>query len=204
MLLEKQQNGHFLAVQWLGLWTFTAKGPGLILGWGNKIPQATQCSQKRKKWQKDILRLVSLLKNNETHQDGTEKYPSVNASANPCQSWVNPWPMCAQRISHVWLFAILWTLAHQAPLSMGLSRQEYRSRLPFPGDLPYPGIEPTSSASPALASRFCTKQILSHLGSLQPMWESLEEERIVLMVQRQESVLPGRVQSEFHGGSCHL
>ena len=46
------------------------------------------------------------------------------------------------------LFATSWTVAHQAPLSMGLSRQEYWSGLPFPfsGDLPNPGIEPTSPA----------------------------------------------------------
>ena len=39
-----------------------------------------------------------------------------------------------------------WTVAHQAPQSMGFSRQEYWSRLPFPspGDLPDPGIKPTS------------------------------------------------------------
>ena len=49
-----------------------------------------------------------------------------------------------------------WTAAHQAPLSMGFSRQEYWSGLPFPTpeDLPYPGIEPTSLVSPALAGRF--------------------------------------------------
>ena len=43
---------------------------------------------------------------------------------------------------------IPWTLARQAPLSMGFSRQEYWSGLPFPspGDLPYPGIEPWSPA----------------------------------------------------------
>ena len=42
----------------------------------------------------------------------------------------------------------LWTVAHQAPPSMGFSRQEYWSGLPFPspGDLPDPGIEPSSSA----------------------------------------------------------
>ena len=47
-----------------------------------------------------------------------------------------------------------WTVAHQAPLSVGLSRQEYWSRLlcPAPSDLPDPGIEPGSSASPALAA----------------------------------------------------
>ena len=41
-----------------------------------------------------------------------------------------------------------WTVAHQAPLSMGFSRQEYWSGLPFPspGDLPNPGIEPGSPA----------------------------------------------------------
>ena len=41
-----------------------------------------------------------------------------------------------------------WTVAHQAPLSMGLSRQEYWSGLPSPspGDLPNPGIEPRSPA----------------------------------------------------------
>ena len=48
--------------------------------------------------------------------------------------------------SHVQLFATLWTVAHQAPPSMGFSRQEYWSGLPFPspGDLPDPGIEPRS------------------------------------------------------------
>ena len=49
-------------------------------------------------------------------------------------------------LSHVWLFATLWSIAHQTPLSMGFSRQEYWSGLPFPspGDLPNPGIEPRS------------------------------------------------------------
>ena len=49
-------------------------------------------------------------------------------------------------LSCVWLFAIPWTEAHQAPLSMEFSRPEYWSGLPFPspGDLPNPGIEPGS------------------------------------------------------------
>ena len=49
-------------------------------------------------------------------------------------------------LSRVWLFVTPWTVAHQAPLSMGFSRQEYWSGLPFPspGDLPNPGIEPGS------------------------------------------------------------
>ena len=60
--------------------------------------------------------------------------------------------------SHVQLFATLWTVAHQALLSMGFSRQEYWSGQPFPppGDLPNSGIEPTSLTSPALAGRFFT------------------------------------------------
>ena len=51
-----------------------------------------------------------------------------------------------------------WTVARQAPLSMGFSRQEYWSGLPCPppGDLPNPGIEPVSLTSPALAGRFFT------------------------------------------------
>ena len=51
-------------------------------------------------------------------------------------------------LSHVLLFATLWTVAYQAPPSMGFSRQEYWSGLPFPppGDLPDPGIEPRSPA----------------------------------------------------------
>ena len=53
---------------------------------------------------------------------------------------------------YVRIFATLWTVALQAPLSMELSRQEYWSRLPYlpPGDLPDPGIKPTSPVSPAL------------------------------------------------------
>ena len=60
--------------------------------------------------------------------------------------------------SHVRLFVTLWTVAHQAPLSRGLSRQEYWSGLPCPppGDLPDSGIEPVSLTSPALADEFFT------------------------------------------------
>ena len=49
-------------------------------------------------------------------------------------------------LSHVQLFEIPWTAAYQVPPSMGFSRQEYWSELPFtsPGDLPDPGIEPRS------------------------------------------------------------
>ena len=54
--------------------------------------------------------------------------------------------MCV--LIHVQLFATLWTVACQVPLSMGFFRQEYWSGLPLPppGDLPDPGIKPVSPA----------------------------------------------------------
>ena len=67
--------------------------------------------------------------------------------------------------THVWLFATLRTETHQAPLSMGFSRQEYWSGFPFPppGHLPDPRIKPISAST----SPHC-RQILylvSHMGS---------------------------------------
>ena len=60
--------------------------------------------------------------------------------------------------SPVRLSATPWTVARQAPLSLGCSRQEYWSGLPYPppGDLPDPGIEPASLMSPALKGEFFT------------------------------------------------
>ena len=59
-------------------------------------------------------------------------------------------------------FVTLWTIACQAPLSMGFSSHEYWSVLPCPssGDLPDPGIQPTP---PALAGRFFTSEPLGSL-----------------------------------------
>ena len=56
--------------------------------------------------------------------------------------------VCVKSLIHVRPFATPWTVACQAPLSMGFSGQEYWSGLPFPspGDLPNPGIEPGSRA----------------------------------------------------------
>ena len=60
--------------------------------------------------------------------------------------------------SHVQLFATLWTVAHQIPLSRGFSSQGNWSGLPCPpsGNLPNPGIEPWSLLSPALSGGFFT------------------------------------------------
>ena len=71
----------------------------------------------------------------------------------------------SQSLSRVRLFATPWTVAYQASLSMGFSRQEYWSGLlfPSPGDLPDPGITSSLLVSPALAGGFLTtEQPLSH------------------------------------------
>ena len=70
----------------------------------------------------------------------------------------------AQSLSHVWLFATLWTVARQAPQSIAFFRQEYWSGLPFPSpeDLHDSRTEPMSSVSHALASGFL---LLSHQES---------------------------------------
>ena len=65
--------------------------------------------------------------------------------------------MYAQSLSRVRLFVAPWTVAHQAPLSVEFSRQDYfYSGMPFPppGDLPNPGTELMSFVSPALAGGF--------------------------------------------------
>ena len=61
-------------------------------------------------------------------------------------------------LSSVRLFAAPWTVALQVPLSLGYSRQEYLSGLPYPTPryLPNPGIGPASFMSPGLANMFFT------------------------------------------------
>ena len=88
-------------------------------------------------------------------------------------------------LSHVRLFATSWTVAYQAPPSIGFSRQEYWSGLPFPspGDLPDPGIEPGSPALEANAltseppgkSRTGRPGVLWFMGS-QRVWHDLATE----------------------------
>ena len=73
-------------------------------------------------------------------------------------SIVNQQCVCAQLLSLGRFFVTPWTVAHQAPLSMEFSRQEYWSVFPFPipGYLPDPGIEPVS---PASVGRFFTTEL---------------------------------------------
>ena len=94
-------------------------------------------------------------------------------------------------LSCVQLFAIPSTIAHQAPLFMGVSRQEYWSGFPFPplGDLPDPGIEPTSLVSPALAGNSWP---LCHLGSPMRLKSTL----------KCECIMNRTVAKWFHLNSC--
>ena len=70
--------------------------------------------------------------------------------------------VCAhtQSRSHVQLFVTPWPVAHESPLSVRLSQQEYWSRLMLPSSwiLPDPEIRPVIPEPPALAGRFCTTE----------------------------------------------
>ena len=89
----------------------------------------------------------------------------------------------ARTVSPVQLFATPWTVAHQVPLSMGFSREDYWRGLPFPspGDLPDPGSHPIPPASPALAGRFFTTEPQSfetRLNNRSQMLNYLEKSNI--------------------------
>ena len=79
-------------------------------------------------------------------------------------------------LSHIWLFVIPGTVAHHTPMSIGFSRQEYWSGLPFPspGGLPDPGVEPVS---PALAVDSLPlnhlRNICDYLSSVAPSRRSI-------------------------------
>ena len=101
-------------------------------------------------------------------------HPAHSPSLATQPHWELPWelagrqpmeriygePLCVHELSRVQLCASLWTVARQAPLSMGSSRQEYWRGLPcpLPGDLPNPGIKLASPVSPALAGGFFTTE----------------------------------------------
>ena len=85
----------------------------------------------------------------ESHHLCGVNHPGISAGDplsrhhGPCSEYCE-----VKSLSRVQLFATPWTVAHQAPLSMGFSRQEYWSGVPFPspGDLPNTGTEPRSPA----------------------------------------------------------
>ena len=87
--------------------------------------------------------------------------PDSLINCNSVSMYFHVWDLCHLHAVHVRFSAALWTVAHQAPLSMGFSRQEHWSGLPRPppGDLPHPGIEP---ASPVFQ---VDSLLLNHQGS---------------------------------------
>ena len=95
----------------------------------------------------------------------------------------NPSACCVpSHLSHVLLFATPWTVAHQAPLSMGFFRQEYWSGLPCPppGELPNPGIQRASLMSPELADGFFTTSTT---------WEASLISQVLQPIQASESFI---------------
>ena len=94
--------------------------------------------------------------------------------------------VCAQSLSRVWLSACPWTVALQALLSMGFSRQEYWHGFPCPPprDLPHQGIEPVSLVSPALAGRFFTTRATweAHKTSRRLIYQTDSLEKVLLSV----------------------
>ena len=79
-------------------------------------------------------------------------------------------PVCV--LSWLWLLETPWTIAHQAPLSMEFSRQEYWSGLPFPfpGDLPNAGTEPTVSCISCIGGQIIYHCTTHHPGSPHLDW----------------------------------
>ena len=128
------------------------------------------------------------------------------------------------RFSRVQLLVTPWTVARQVPLSMGFSRQEYCSGLPFPppGDLPNRGTKPQSLISPALAGRFFTTSVTwdapatteaTTMRNLQlessPRVTQLEESPAAVKNRHSqektaETLRPGRRSSQVEFSSSHL
>ena len=81
------------------------------------------------------------------------------------------------RFSRFWLFATVWTIARQTPLSMGFSRQEYWRGLPCPPprDPPDSGIEPTYFMSPALEDGFFTTSSITCSHNCAGWWTSANQ-----------------------------
>ena len=115
------------------------------------------------RWREACTTLVSIVQNvvkTQTSLQEEGRMKSVFRAGNLLNPksdhhWEVLWPLLQEKIyaynevkslSRVQLFVTPWTVAYQAPPSMGFSRQEYWSGLPFPspGDLPDPGIEPRS------------------------------------------------------------
>ena len=123
--------------------------------------------------------------------------------------------MKVKSLSGVQLFATPWIIAYQAPLSMGFSRQEYWSGLPFPssGDFPDPGIEPGSPVFQAdaltslrllLFPSFSRWESLNSEGLYSPcLTNRVDDAKVYAEAQRHERGSMGREQVVCVTAPCH-
>ena len=96
-----------------------------------------------------------------SREDSKNSFPfCMNWSVACLVHYTVQWMLVSHSVMSDSLLPTPWTVACQAPLSMGFSRQEYWSELPCspPGDLPDPGIEPASPESPISAGRLFTTE----------------------------------------------
>ena len=140
-----------------------------------RIRLSIQAHESQELTQYQELQIISKMESVKEHrqkkgdQEHFRDFPGPCFTHGTCAFWpritdsVSTWGFAGsykqyvQSLSHVQLFLSLWTVAHEALLSMGFSRQGYWSVLPFPspGDLSNLGIK---SLSPALAGRFFTAE----------------------------------------------
>ena len=145
------------AVNYLSNWHAAvhgvAKSQTRLSNWTDCWISHMSICQPRQTFEEEVLRLLALKLWRCSHPT-----PSLACLHKQLASPSLTWTLWKVLLSRVRLFATSWTVAHQAPLSMIFSRQEYWSGLPFPspGDLPNPGIEP---AYPALAGGFFTTEL---------------------------------------------
>ena len=97
-----------------------------------------------------------------------------NTASSTCES--------ESEVSRVRLFVTPWTVAHQAPSSMGFSREKYLDGLPFPspGELPNPGIEP---GSPTLQADALTAELPENAHLLGPLKQYLIPSKRQILIQ---------------------
>ena len=106
-------------------------------------------------------------------------------------------PVKVKSFSRIQLFATPWTVAYQVPPSMGFSRQEYWSGLPFPSpDLPHPGIEPRSPAAQTVKRLLTTQETrVQSLGREDLLEKEMATHSSILAWKIPWMVEPGRLQS---------